>query len=137
AEVARSLAADVTAEFVTADFRELLAQPQVNAVVVATDENQHVEPVLAAVHAGHPLLVEKPLATDPVRSAEVLRAVQERQADVVVGYTQRFRRRFLAARQALHDGSVGAVTTVVTRAFMNRMVPLATLARTRRRQALT
>ncbi len=136
-QVARSLAADTAADFVTGDFQELLARPEVTAVIVATDENQHVDPVLAAVRQGHPLFVEKPLATDPVRSAEVLRAVEERHADVVVGYTQRFRRRFLAARQALHDGRIGAVTTVVTRAFMNRMVPLATLRRTERRRALT
>jgi predicted dehydrogenase len=45
----------------------------------------------------------------------------------VIGYTQRFRRRFLTVKQRLRDGQIGEVTTVITRALMNRMVPEATL----------
>ena len=73
------------------------------------------------------LFIEKPLATDPVESARVLAAIDEAGVDAVVGYTQRFRRRFLTVKQRLRDGQIGEVTTVVTRAFMNRMVPDATL----------
>lgn len=131
------LAADTGADFVTRDFRELVERPEVTAVIVATDENEHVQPVLAAARCGHPLFIEKPLATDPVRSAEVLAEIGDRGVDAVVGYTQRFRRRFLTAKQRIADGQIGAVTTVVTRAFMNRMVPLATLARTAERRVLT
>ena len=55
------------------------------------------------------------------------RRSQEPSVDAVVGYTQRFRRRFQTVKQRLRDGQIGDVTTVVTRAFMNRMVPEATL----------
>lgn len=136
-ELAGALAGDVKADHVTADLHELLARPEVNAAIVATDENAHVEPILAAAERGHRLFIEKPLATDPAASERVLGALQDRGVDAVVGYTQRFRRRFLGARQAIRDGRIGAVTTVVTRAFMNRMVPLATLRRTSERRALT
>jgi myo-inositol 2-dehydrogenase / D-chiro-inositol 1-dehydrogenase len=136
-ELAGALATDVKADFVTADHDELVARPEVNAVVVATDENAHVDPVLDAAGRGHRLFIEKPLATDPVDSARVLRALTDAGVDAVVGYTQRFRRRFLGVREALRDGRIGPVTTVVTRAFMNRMVPLATLRRTSERRALT
>jgi myo-inositol 2-dehydrogenase / D-chiro-inositol 1-dehydrogenase len=131
------LAEDVKADFATADLRELVDRPEVSAVVVATDENEHVEPIHAAAAQGHHLFIEKPLATDPVESHEVLRRITELEVDAVVGYTQRFRRRFLAARQRIEDGVIGDVTTVVTRAFMNRMVPIATLRRTESRAALT
>ena len=132
-----ALGAEVRADYSTVDFRALLARPEIDAVIVATDENEHVEPVLAAARQGHRLFIEKPLATDPVRSEEVLGTIEALGVDAVVGYTQRFRRRFLAARQKLRDGQIGDVTTVVTRAFMNRMVPLATLRRTERREALS
>jgi myo-inositol 2-dehydrogenase/D-chiro-inositol 1-dehydrogenase len=131
------LAEDVKADFATADFRELVARPEVSAVVIATDENEHVEPIRGAAAQGHDLFIEKPLATDPVESHEVLRMITELGVDAVVGYTQRFRRRFLTARQRIQDGVIGDVTTVVTRAFMNRMVPIATLRRTESRAALT
>ena len=61
---AKFVADTVNADFVTADFRELLRQPEVNAVVISTDEHLHVDPVLAAAERKLPMLIEKPLATD-------------------------------------------------------------------------
>jgi myo-inositol 2-dehydrogenase / D-chiro-inositol 1-dehydrogenase len=136
-DYAHRLAADTSADFMTTDFHELLERPEVTAVIVATDENAHVEPILAAVETGASLFIEKPLATDPVESARVLEAIESHGVDAVVGYTQRFRRRFLTVKQRLRDGQIGDVTSVVTRAFMNRMVPLATLEKTQERENLT
>ena len=136
-DLANRLAADTNADFATTDFRELVAKPEVDAVIIATDENWHGEPILASVEHGHRLFIEKPLATDPVESAKVLKAIEDNGIDAVVGYTQRFRRRFITSRDRIQNGVIGDVTTVVTRAFMNRMVPIATLARTDRRENLT
>jgi len=136
-QAAKELAADVEADLVTTDVATLLARPEVTAVIVATDESQHVDPVLQAVAHGFPLFIEKPLATDPVESARVLGAIEQSGVDAVVGYTQRFRRRFLAVKQRLRDGQIGEVTSVVTRALMNRMVPEATLAKVDQRTNLT
>jgi len=83
----------IAADFVTSDFRELLTRPEVNAAIVSTDEHLHVDPVLAAVERGIPLLVEKPLATDLAESQRVLDAIETAKVDAVIGYTQRFRRR--------------------------------------------
>lgn len=136
-DVMDRLAEDVSADFTTTDFRELVARPEVDAVVIATDENWHMEPILAAAEAGHQLFIEKPLATDPMQSQRVIETIRSTGVRAVVGYTQRFRRRFVIARARIHEGAIGDVTTVVTRAFMNRMVPIATLARTQERRTLT
>jgi predicted dehydrogenase len=136
-DFANRLAKDTDADFVATDFRELLERPEVTAVIVATAENEHVGPILAAAERGYALFIEKPLATDPVESARVLEAIEAAGVQAVVGYTQRFRRRFQAVKQRLRDGQIGNVTSVVTRAFMNRMVPLATLAKTSERERLT
>ena len=133
----RALGQDVDAEFVTTDLDELLARDEIDAVIVATAENEHVTPILSAVDLGVPLFIEKPLATDPVDSARVLAAIEAAGVDAVLGYTQRFRRRFQAVKQRLRDGQIGDVTSVVTRAFMNRMVPDATLRKTSERSSLT
>ncbi len=134
---AKQLAVDTDADFVTTDIAELLAQPQVTAVIVATDEREHVDPIMQSVAYGFPLFIEKPLATDPVESAAVLAAIEEKAIDAVVGYTQRFRRRFLTVKQRLRDGQIGDVTSVVTRALMNRMVVEATLSKADDRTNLT
>jgi myo-inositol 2-dehydrogenase/D-chiro-inositol 1-dehydrogenase len=136
-DLGKKLAEDAQADFFTTDFRELLKRPEVNAVVIATDENFHVDPTLAAVEQGHDLFIEKPLATDAKDSLRVLTAIEESGVDAVIGYTNRFRRRFLAIKQRLISGQIGEVTSVVTRAFMNRMVPIATTRRTDQRKNLT
>ncbi|BBZ02817.1 hypothetical protein MCHIJ_22540 [Mycolicibacterium chitae] len=123
----KDLETDTEADFATTNLDELLARPEVGAVIVATDEREHVEPILKSVELGVPMFIEKPLATNPIESAHVLAAIEAAGIDAVVGYTQRFRRRFQTVKQRLRDGQIGDVTTVVTRAFMNRMVPEATL----------
>ena len=127
---AKRVAAKVGADFVTADYRELLARPEVTAAIIATDEHLHVEPILAAVERKLPLLIEKPLATDLADSERVLAAIQKSGVDAVVGYTQRFRRRWLAAKEKVRTGALGDVTLVTSRAFMNRLVALDNYERT-------
>src|SRR4051812_19123254 len=118
------------ADFVTADFRELLARPEVTAAIISTDEHLHVEPILAAVERKLSLLIEKPLATSLSDSRKVLDKIKQSGADAVVGYTQRFRRRWLAAKEKVRTGQLGDVTLVTSRAFMNRLVALDNYKRT-------
>jgi myo-inositol 2-dehydrogenase / D-chiro-inositol 1-dehydrogenase len=120
----------VGADFRTADFRELLARPEVSAAIIATDEHLHVEPILAAVERGLALMIEKPLATGLAESERVLRAIRKSGVDAVVGYTQRFRRRWLVAKEKVRTGQLGDVTLVTSRAFMNRLVALDNYRRT-------
>src|SRR5258705_6833074 len=120
----------VKADFLTADYRELLERPEVTAAIIATDEHLHVDPILAAVERGLALMIEKPLATELKESARVLAAIQKARVDAVVGYTQRFRRRWLAAKEKVRTGQLGDVTLVTSRAFMNRLVALDNYKRT-------
>ena len=62
-ERAKEVAEKIGADFVTSDHRELLARPEVNAAIIATDEHLHVDPVMCALERGIPLMIEKPLAT--------------------------------------------------------------------------
>ena len=119
------------AEFVTTDYRELLARPEVTAAIIATDEHLHVEPILAAVERKLALMIEKPLATELAASQRVLQAIQKAGVDACVGYTQRFRRRWLAAKEKVRTGALGDVTLVTSRAFMNRLVALDNYKRTK------
>jgi myo-inositol 2-dehydrogenase / D-chiro-inositol 1-dehydrogenase len=132
-KLARKLAEDAKADFYTTDYKELLKRSEVNATIVATDETNHVAPILGAVERGHRLFIEKPLATDVKDSKRVYDAIRKSGVDAVVGYTNRFRRRFLTIKEKLRNGEIGEVTTVTTRAFMNRMVPVATVRRTNER----
>jgi len=127
---AGEVAPKIGADFVTQDHRELMRRPEVTAAIVCTDEHLHVEPIMAAIEAGVPILIEKPLATDLAESARVLAAIEAAKIDAVVGYTQRFRRRWLAAKEKCRTGALGDVTLVTSRAFMNRLVAIDNYKRT-------
>ena len=124
------VAPKIGADFVTTDHRELLRRPEVTCAIIATDEHLHVDPILAAVERGVPMLIEKPLATDLAQSARVLKAITDAKLDAVVGYTQRFRRKWLAAKEKVRSGALGDVTLVTSRAFMNRLVAIDNYKRT-------
>ena len=136
-DLGKKLAKDAEADFFTTDYKELLKRPEVDAAIIATDENYHTGPTLASLEHGHDLFIEKPLATNAKESAQMLKGIQDSGVDAVIGYTQRFRRRFLAIKEKLTTGQIGEVTSVITRAFMNRMVPIATVRRTDERENLT
>jgi predicted dehydrogenase len=121
-ERAKTVRGALGADFVTDDYRELIARPEVTAVVVATDEASHVGPTLAAVERGLPLMIEKPLADDLEESAMVLEAIEDAGVDAVVGYTQRFRQRWLTAKDRISRGALGDVTLVTARGFLNRLI---------------
>src|SRR4029079_14372400 len=105
-----SIVAKIGADFLTTSHTELLARPEVNCAIIATDEHLHVAPVLAAVERGVPILIEKPLATDLAESARVLEAITDAKLDTVVGYTQRFRRKWLAGKEKVRTRALGDVT---------------------------
>jgi predicted dehydrogenase len=129
-ERAKLVAGKVGADFVTNDYRELLNRSEVTAVIISTDEHLHVDPILAACEHKYSLMIEKPLATDLADSARVMKAIQASGVDAVVGYTQRFRRRWLAAKEKVKSGQLGDVTLVSSRAFMNRLVAIDNYKRT-------
>ncbi len=132
------LADDASADFFTIDMMELVNRPEVNAVMIVTEENRHFDPVKAAIDAGiKKLLIEKPLATEAAESAEILKLIQDNNIDASIGYTVRFNRRFLTVKERLQRGQIGDVHSVVTRAFMNRMVPIATVRKTNERHNMS
>jgi len=124
------VASKIGADFVTTDHRELLRHPEATCAIIATDEHLHVDPIMCAIENKLPMLIEKPLATDLAQSARVLAAIESAKLDAVVGYTQRFRRRWLAAKEKCATGALGDVTMVTSRAFMNRLVAIDNYKRT-------
>jgi predicted dehydrogenase len=136
-KIGKQLAEDVEAEFFTTDMNELLDRPEVNAAIISTHSTMHFDPVLAAAERGIHMLVEKPLATTAHESAELLGVIKKNNVDAVLGYTQRFRRRFLVAKEKVSLGELGDVTSVVSRAFLNSMTPIGTLQKAEHRSQMT
>ncbi len=70
-----------------ANFRELLENPEVEAVIVATPVSTHFPMAQAALRAGKSVLVEKPLATSRAEALELIRLAREKGCVLMVGHT--------------------------------------------------
>jgi myo-inositol 2-dehydrogenase / D-chiro-inositol 1-dehydrogenase len=88
---------------------EVIADPQVDAVVVASWGPTHEQYVLASIAAGKPVFCEKPLATTTEACERVLAAeIAAGRRLVQVGFMRRYDRAYQDLRAAVHDGSIGA-----------------------------
>jgi predicted dehydrogenase len=88
-------------------YDQLLADREVDAVVLATPHSQHAEQIIAAARAGKHVFVEKPLGLDAREAAEAVRACAEHGVTLAVGYNWRFQPALKAVRQLLNDGTLG------------------------------
>src|SRR5437867_8514512 len=61
-ERAGTLGRAVGAQLASGNNLDVIAHPEVDAVIVSTSEHEHAEPLLQAIDLGKPILVEKPLA---------------------------------------------------------------------------
>ncbi|MBN8965519.1 MAG: Gfo/Idh/MocA family oxidoreductase [Rhizobiales bacterium] len=95
-------------------YEDVLARPDIDAVVLATPHSLHAEQVIAAAIAGKHIHVEKPLTLDRP-SAEIAAAAVKRAGVVLaVGFNRRFHPSIVELRKRLRDGKLGHIMTMVT-----------------------
>jgi predicted dehydrogenase len=87
---------------------EMLADPDVEAVIACVPTIAHHEVACAALRAGRHVLVEKPMATSVARAQEMLRAEAEGGGRLMIGHHKRYDLGVEAARRALQAGGIGA-----------------------------
>ena len=126
---ARELAQTVRAQFHSGDNAEVIARPEVNAVVVSTSEGEHLAPILAAIELGKPVLVEKPIALTLDEADQVLHAIDRHGGNVRVGYSRRYKERYLIAKEQILKGRIGTLIGGAARVFNSRSQALAILER--------
>ena len=128
-ELAQSVATQIEADFVTSDASELLSRSEVTAAIIATNETAHYAPVSLAIEHKLSLFIEKPLAVDFRQSAELSDKILKYCIDAVMGYTQRFRHRFLVVKEKLDNNQIGQVSSVSARGLLNRTIANMVLSR--------
>jgi len=91
---------------------DLIQDPQVDAVYIATPPASHAELALAVAAAGKPCLVEKPMARNHGECRQMIEAFEARGVPLWVAYYRRALPRFLLVRDLLGAGEIGQVTSV-------------------------
>ncbi len=126
---AQKLAKDVGAQVASANNDEIIARPEVNAVIVSTSEGEHLAPVLKAIELGKAVLVEKPIALNIADADRIIAAAKKANANLRVGYSRRFKDRYLIAKEQIIQGRVGKVIGGAARVFNSRSQALAMMKR--------
>ena len=88
---------------------DLLADPEVDAVYIATPPHLHCAQAIRAAEAGKRVLVEKPMALDAEECDAMIDACHEAGVSLHVAYYRRFYPKFVAAKRLLDEGAVGRV----------------------------
>jgi myo-inositol 2-dehydrogenase/D-chiro-inositol 1-dehydrogenase len=104
--VAADLGATLGARGVT-DIGELLAAPDVDAVVIAASSSAHCELIIAAAQAGKAVFCEKPMSMTLSDAERAIAATQDAGVPLQVGFNRRFAPDFIAAHDAVVAGRVG------------------------------
>src|SRR4249920_477852 len=101
-------------------YEEALADPRVQAVVLATPHSLHSPQVIAAARAGKHVFCEKPFALTKADAAAAVAATQAAKVTLGLGYNQRFHPEMTKLREQVRSGALGTILHVeATMTFPN------------------
>lgn len=91
------------------DHQAVLADPEIDAVIIATPAASHFELALAALQAGKHIFVEKPMATKASEVDELARVAGEKKLVAMVGHTFIYNSAVRYVKKLIDDGDLGEV----------------------------
>ncbi|MBO6523242.1 MAG: Gfo/Idh/MocA family oxidoreductase [Balneolaceae bacterium] len=94
------------------DADDLINDPEVNAVYVATPPNSHLEYVLKVAQAGKPIYVEKPMGRTYAECQQMIEACEKAGVPLFVAYYRRQLPYFLKVKELIESGIIGTITVV-------------------------
>jgi predicted dehydrogenase len=89
------------------NYDALLKDSEIEAVVLATPHSLHCEQIVAAAKAGKHVFVEKPLGLDAREAESAVKACEQHNVTLAIGYNWRFQPALRAAKQMLEHGTLG------------------------------
>ena len=107
AEAARSAAADYGIPEHTTDASELIASGEIDAVVICSSTDSHVDFIIEAARAGKQIFCEKPIALELTAIDRALAAVEAAGVKLQIGFNRRFDANHVRIKRAIESGEIG------------------------------
>ncbi len=107
----KSYAVRFKADYCATDYDEILRDPEVDAVLIASRNQHHARQALDALSAGKHVFVEKPMALTDEECISLERAVAESKLVLTVGFNRRFAPYYVAVREQLQRRTGPVVIT--------------------------
>jgi myo-inositol 2-dehydrogenase/D-chiro-inositol 1-dehydrogenase len=106
-EVAKAVADELGIERVVKDYHELLADKNIDAILIATSTDTHAFIIKDVAAAGKHIYCEKPLALDLASIDDALAVVRKAKVKLQVGFNRRFDKSFKRVREIVASGEIG------------------------------
>ena len=94
-------------------YEQILSDPDIDAVVLATPHSLHEQQIMAAAAAGKHIHVEKPITLDRPSADAAVAAARKAGVVLAVGYCRRFHPSVVDVRKRLADGRLGTIVSMV------------------------
>lgn len=94
------------------DYRQLLADPEIDLVTIVTHVGDHLEPTLAALKAGKHVFLEKPMADSVAACDRIVAAVNATDKAFMVGHVCRFDTVYALAKEEIAAGKLGKILSL-------------------------
>ena len=91
------------------DWREIMKNKEVDAVVICTPNDSHCEIAIAALKANKHVLCEKPMARNPEEAARMLEALKGSKAKFKCGFNHRHHPAIMKAKKMVESGEIGQI----------------------------
>ena len=96
------------------DYRDLLRNPGIDAVIICLPTQMHAEAAISAFASGKHVYLEKPIALDTSQADEILKAWNESGLVGMTGFNLRFNPVYMSLKEHIASGTVGEITYVRT-----------------------
>ncbi len=97
------------------DYRQLLADPEIDVVGITTHIHDHRDIAIDALQSGKHVFLEKPMAPTPSDCDQILVAAEAAPGNFMVGHICRFDPRVTLAKQAIEEGQIGQIVSMHAR----------------------
>ena len=106
-EAAQQVAARCNIPTVAVSSEEILADPQIEAVLICSSTNTHADLIVQAAKAGKHIFCEKPIALSLAKIDAALAAAKSAGVQLQIGFNRRFDANFARVRHAVASGEIG------------------------------
>lgn len=92
---------------ITTDYRDIINDSEIEAVLICTPSTFHAEQIIAAAHAKKHIFCEKPIATDLSEIQAALQAVRDHGVKLQIGFNRRFDANFAKVQEVVTHNKIG------------------------------
>jgi UDP-N-acetylglucosamine 3-dehydrogenase len=105
-----------------ADYRQLLADPEIDAVSIVTHYYDHHDIAVDALKAGKNVLLEKPMAPDVRQCDDIVAAAKASRGIFMTGHICRFDPRVAMAKESIDEGRIGRIISMHARRNLSKAI---------------